>query len=164
MAKQKSSHAAAAAEIRKELKKHGIEARVRSESYSMGSSVRVRIFNQPPWVAKKIEAFANQYQYGHFDGMQDLYEYSNRRDDLPQVKFVFVDNEFSDEMREAAWKWYRETFAEAAEAPEDYKQAGSWHSGHEWGDSIIWRALSGAYIGGPEFWEKPTIRVELEAA
>jgi hypothetical protein len=30
------------------------------------------------------------YQYGHFNGMEDIYEYSSMIPDLPQVKFVQI--------------------------------------------------------------------------
>jgi len=168
MAKQKSIPAQAAAEIRKELKKHGIKARVRSESYSMGSSVNVDINNEPPGVAKRIEAFANQYQQGHFDGMQDLYEYSNSRDDLPQVKFVFVNNNFSDDMFEDAYQWLRDTMADYEDMPESYNDA---RDMQVWNNNVmqdVYRVLKGVYWNGRDggFWKakKPTVRVELEAA
>jgi hypothetical protein len=111
MARQLSNHAAAAAAIRAELKRHGIRARVTSESFSMGDAVRVRIQQDVlPAVREAIEAFAGQYQYGHFDGMQDLYEYSNRRDDLPQVKYVSVSVDYSDALIEAAKAYAGEAY------------------------------------------------------
>lgn len=103
MKKQISNHAAAAATIRKQLKVAGIKARVRASSYSGGSSVRVQILQDVlPATLHEIESYANQFQYGHFDGMQDLYEFSNRRSDIPQVKFVFVEVKYSDELRAQA--------------------------------------------------------------
>lgn len=96
-----STHAAAAKAIRTELKKNGIQARVTCKSYSGGDSVSVSINNQAPWVVAKIENFCNQYQMGHFNGMEDLYEYSNTSD-LPQVKFVFVNNNYSDDVKKEA--------------------------------------------------------------
>jgi hypothetical protein len=103
MTKTTSTHAAAAKAIRAELKKNGIKASVRSESYSMGNSVNVTI-NQDvtPTARKEIEAFCNRFQYGHFDGMTDCYEYSNSNKEIPQVKFVFVRVEYSDEIKQAA--------------------------------------------------------------
>jgi hypothetical protein len=40
-----------------------------------------------------------KYQYGHFDGMQDMYINSNSRDDLPQSKYVKTGRKMSDETR-----------------------------------------------------------------
>lgn len=99
----RTESAKAAAMIRKELKANGINAKVTSKNYSMGSSVNVRI-NQDitPAAKKEIETFCNKFQYGHFDGMQDLYEYSNSRDDLPQAKYVFLDVNYSDEIKAEA--------------------------------------------------------------
>lgn len=103
MSKQISNHAAAAKMIRAELKKNGIKARVRASSASMTSSVNVDILQDIlPATRDAIEAFANRFQYGHFDGMTDCYEYSNNRDDLPQVRFVFVSVDYSDKTRAEA--------------------------------------------------------------
>lgn len=101
--KQKSTHAAAAAQIRAEMKRLGLTGTVRSYSYSGGNSVHITVTCTGADMLEKfsaLETFASQYQYGHFDGMVDLYEYSNRRDDLPQVKFVIVSLEYPD----AIWR------------------------------------------------------------
>jgi hypothetical protein len=64
---------------------------VLSESFSMGNAVKVYYPNSlHPHEVKRAEAIAGTYQEGHFDGMTDCYEYSNCRDDLPQVKYVHV--------------------------------------------------------------------------
>lgn len=103
MSKQISNHAAAAKMIRTEIKKNGIKARVTATSYSGGSSVDVTILQDVlPATLKAITAFADRFQYGHFDGMTDCYEYSNRDENVPQVKFVFVRVEYSEELRTAA--------------------------------------------------------------
>lgn len=134
----KSNHAAAAQMIRAELKKHGIKATVKSDCYSGGNSVRVRIQQDVcPATRKAVTDFAEQFQYGHFDGMTDSYEYSNRRRDLPQVRFVFVEVDYSDEIIQAA-----KTYA---------------------GEDRFWQAISGVW---GEFWRqhKPRVRVAMEAA
>jgi hypothetical protein len=33
----------------------------------------------------------DKYQYGHFNGMEDIYEYSNNNDAIPQTKYLFVE-------------------------------------------------------------------------
>ena len=38
----------------------------------------------------KIDEIAMPYQYGHFNGMEDMYEISNVIEQLPQVMFVSV--------------------------------------------------------------------------
>ena len=105
MSKHISHHAAAAKAIRAELKKHGVAGTVRASSYSGGSSVTVTLTDELPATVDAVRAFAGQFQYGHFDGMTDGYEYSNSRDDIPQVRFVFVQNEISEARLASAWNY-----------------------------------------------------------
>jgi len=88
MKKALSSQAAAAAAIKAELKALFPETKfsVTSESFSMGDAVRVHWMDGPS--GRLVDLVVNKYEYGHFDGMTDMYEYSNRRDDIPQVKYV----------------------------------------------------------------------------
>ena len=154
MSKELSNHAHAAKLIRTELKKHGIKGRVRARSYAGGSSVDVYLTDELPATAKKVDEFASQFQYGHFDGMQDMYVISNRNTDLPQVQFVMVQNEFSDEMRQAAWDYARATYADAAEGPEDVREAHNFRVGEMWGDMFVNRILHGheRIYGAQTFW------------
>lgn len=86
--------AIAAKEIRTRLKAANIRARVKSSSFAGGNDVRVYLIGASPEVVKAAHEIADPFEYGHFDGMDDSYHYSNRRDDLPaQVKFVFVEND-----------------------------------------------------------------------
>jgi hypothetical protein len=144
----KSQVAQAAAMIRKHLKANNIDARVTSKSYSMGSSINVNI-NQDvvPAVREMIETYAKGFQYGHFDGMRDLYEYSNTNDEIPQAKFVFVHFNNSDELEAAArefmGRWKYETEYEL--------------------DRAVWSLLAGNGQSDlvAEFWktQKPRVRV-----
>lgn len=95
----KSTHAAAAQAIRQDLKKAwpGVRFRVRSDSFSMGNSVDVHWTDGP--TSADVNLIIGRYQYGHFDGMQDLYEYSNRRKDIPQAKYVSGSREMSADVR-----------------------------------------------------------------
>lgn len=94
--------AQAAKIIRKELKSNGVKARVTSKSYSMGSSIYVCLANPLPATMEKVKAFSKGFQYGHFDGMTDMYENSNYKEYLPQAKFVFVEAVYDDEIKQAA--------------------------------------------------------------
>jgi hypothetical protein len=98
--KTKSIHARAASEIRKELKKQfpGIKFTVRSESYSGGSSIRVRWEDGP--TIDSIDKIINKYQYGSFDGMTDMYNHDNVNNDISQVKYVFANRDLSDKTME----------------------------------------------------------------
>jgi hypothetical protein len=143
--KNLSDHAAAAAAIRAELKKHGIRASVRSDSYSMGSSINVKIKQDvSPAALEKIRAFCSQYQYGHFDGSIDLYEYSNSRDDIPQVSYVFVEVDYSDEIKQAA-----RDYIAGISGIESYER-----------DRYEWMALCGSW---GDFWRSRKPRVVLRA-
>jgi len=110
--KNTSNHAAAAKMIRAELKKNGIKASVRAKSYSGGSSITVDILEDiTPAAVKEISAFCDRFEMGSFNGMEDIYEYNNRNDDLPQVKFVFVNMDYSDELRAEARAYVEANYA-----------------------------------------------------
>lgn len=94
--KSKSVHAQCAAAIKAELKSIGVKASVKSSSFSMGNSVTVTVFDQTPRAIKEIKEICSKYEYGHFDGMTDSYKSDNRRDDIPQAKYVSVEHELTD--------------------------------------------------------------------
>ena len=154
----KSTHARAAAEIRAKLKANGIKASVRSESYSGGSSVRVYLTDPMPAVVNQVTEFAERYQYGSFDGMQDLYEYTNVNKDLPQVKYVFVECHYSDQLRQAAWDHIRDWYCLGDDVTTDANQAHKVRIDDVWGSCVIHRVLGGRECN---LWQqlKPRVRV-----
>ena len=92
--------AQAAKAIKQHLKANGIKASVKSSVFSMGDSVTVTIEQDLlPAAQKAVSAYCDQYQAGSFDGMIDLYEYNNSRNDIPQAKYVSVNFHFSDEIK-----------------------------------------------------------------
>ena len=94
---EKSPPAMAAAQIRKKLKEAGIPARVTSRSRGT-SSVDVVVADQAPEAAVEIERITAPYRLGHFDGMTDSYVVDNARKDIPQARYVHVQNRPSEEM------------------------------------------------------------------
>ena len=94
-----SNQAAAAAAIRAELKAAypHVKFSVTSEGFAGGDAVRIH------WVdgvtVDKVEAISGKYQYGHFNGMEDIYEYNNRREDIPQAKYISANRDISGEFR-----------------------------------------------------------------
>lgn len=88
----KTTAALAAQEIRKILKEAfpGVKFSVTSETYSMGNSIDIKWEGIP--TKAEVQPLVKQYEQGHFDGMTDSYEYSNYRKDIPQVKFLFLEN------------------------------------------------------------------------
>ncbi len=137
----KYEHSQAAALIRKELKAHGISAKVKSQSYSMGSSINVRLLNNPlPITVSKVTEAVAKYQYGH----------SNNRDDIPQAKHVFVEADYTDDFKQLAWDHIRNLLQGGEEAAESYKDANSIQLQGEWAGTWVHRVLSGSDF--PQFW------------
>lgn len=165
MEKKISNHAAAAKMIRQYMKANGFVGRVNAEAYSMGSSVRVYVQDLPPARLEELENYAGQFEYGHFDGMIDLYEYSNVREDIPQVRFVFVNNEISAEMRQRIWDFFRGYYNGMDDAPENAQDAGLYRNQNfqAYGNELIYRAFRGGYMQN-EFWNFVNGVVEEEAA
>jgi hypothetical protein len=89
--------AACAAAIRQELKEKypGVKFSVTSETFSMGNSVSVDWTDGPEY--EEIETIVEGYQYGHFDGMTDCYEYKkDRNDSKPSAKYTHTNKHFSE--------------------------------------------------------------------
>lgn len=154
MTKQLSRQAQVAKIMKQECRKLGIKCRAVSESFSMGNSVTVTVYDQPPEIMKKLKEIAAPYESGHFDGMTDMYEYSNSRDDIPQTKYLHVDNEVSDELRQAAWAFMREHIGEAASGPENYVDARNHRVSNYPADVMVHRFLNGSAFNdlSQEFW------------
>lgn len=100
--REQTEHAMAARAIRKDLKAAfpGVAFTVKSKSYSMGDHVRIDWTDGVP--AAAVDKIVSKYQKGSFDVMLDLYEYSNRRDDIPQTKHVLTYRSYSYAAREKA--------------------------------------------------------------
>lgn len=96
-----TTHAAAAKAIRNELKAifPTIKFSVTSESFSMGNAVRISWTDGA--TTEQVDKIVSKYQYGYFDGMNDLYECDNRRDDIPQAKYITTSRSFSEEAKRA---------------------------------------------------------------
>ena len=89
--KRRLSRAAlCSAHIKKTVKdRFGVVVRAKSSNFSGGNSVHVEVPRDvSESVFQQIESLVGEYQYGSFDGMTDSYEYSNNRDDIPQVKYT----------------------------------------------------------------------------
>lgn len=99
-AKEISSHASTAKAIRQELKNifPAVKFSVTSESFSMGDAVRIRWTDGP--TVEQVEKITGKYQYGTFNGMEDMYESTNCRDDIPQTKYVSTRRDFSEEAKQ----------------------------------------------------------------
>jgi hypothetical protein len=91
MAKQMSEAAQVAKEIRGILKAHGVKGSVRSSNYSGGNSIRVYLDEEigaEPYA--KIFFEADKFRAGHFNSMEDIYEY--RPMSGPSVDYIFFNS------------------------------------------------------------------------
>lgn len=137
----KTTHAAAAQAIRQDLKKAfpGVKFKVRSSSFSMGNSVDVDWIDGP--TRDEVNRIIGRYQYGHFDGMQDLYEYSNRRNDLPQAKFVSGNRSMSEAVRAELLDYVADRFFEPEER-EGITENTRMPNGNWWVQEQVWREFA----------------------
>lgn len=94
-----SSRIMATKNIRKELDKHfpGLMFSIKSESYSGGDSINVNWTDGA--TRDEVEKIAKKYQEGHFDGMNDIYEYGDRafNDLFGGVKYLFCNRSLTTE-------------------------------------------------------------------
>ena len=90
--------------IREELKKEfpAVKFSVKSSNFAGGDSVHIS-WNEGP-TSREVDVFTNKYQYGSFDGMTDMYNYSNTREDLPQSKYVSTRREISEEVNNVVFE------------------------------------------------------------
>lgn len=90
--KELSETAKCSKAIREELKKKfpGVKFKVNSGG---GSAINIYYVDGPSY--ESVDKIVGKYEMGHFDGMTDMYEYDNRREDIPQVKYIFITREIS---------------------------------------------------------------------
>lgn len=162
--KQPSTQALAAKAIKQYMKTNDIAGRVTSTSYAGGCSASAYVTDLPPDAYKKLCDFAKQYQYGSFNSMEDIYEYSNSRKDIPQVKYVFVNNLMSDELKQEIWEFILNTYSGMEGAPANASDAYNFRNNEfdEFGSQLIYRLFSGGY-NNDGFWKFYAI-VEKAAA
>ncbi len=92
--KELTQSAQAAKQIRQILKKAypTIKFSVRSRNFSMGDAVDISWKLGP--VTDEIDTLVRKFQYGDFNGMEDIYECTNSRDDIPQAKYIHCQREY----------------------------------------------------------------------
>lgn len=106
----KTTHAQASKMMKAELKKAYPETKfsVRSESFAGGNAIRIEWTEGPQ--EKDVKQITDKYQYGSFNGMIDCYEYTNSRDDIPQVKYVSTNRKITAETTAKAIKRINKDF------------------------------------------------------
>ncbi len=75
-----------------------IKFSVKTESYSGGCSINIKWTDGPN--ERQVKEITSKYQYGHFDGMNDIYEYTDEvwTDIFGGAKYVFENRIYSDEL------------------------------------------------------------------
>lgn len=111
MKRNLTSAAICAKEIRQFLKENFPKAKfnVRSENFAGGDSVHID-FTDSPYLYEEVREAVKKFQYGHFNGMTDSYEYDNAIEGITQVKFILVKRDFSDEVKQRITKELNERF------------------------------------------------------
>jgi uncharacterized membrane protein len=104
-----------AAKVAKLCRKH-LKARATSKNYAGGSSVTIRVRDISPREMRDIREYVSQYEMGYYDAMEDIYNYTNARGDIPQVSYVFIDNEMSEDLREFIRRYLKVRFSVRSEA------------------------------------------------
>jgi hypothetical protein len=110
----------------------------------MGNSVTVTVTDVPYPKLEEIRGKFAKYQYGSFNGMEDIYEMDNTRDDIPQTKYLSIDSNYTDELRQEAWEWFR-TNEQIEDAPENQADLNNYYE-DIWGRpgyEIVWRIIQG---------------------
>jgi hypothetical protein len=166
MEKKISRQAAAAKMIRQYMKENGIAGSVRSQGYSMGSSINVNVQDLNPMQYEALNSFGRQFEYGSFNGMEDIYEYNNVNDNIPQVSYVFVNNKMSDELGQSIYDFIKGRYVGMEDAPVSYKDSGNFYnkSFNDYASRLVYRLFSGGYNSNQYYESIGVIAVEQEAA
>ena len=165
MARQLSVQAQVAKIIRKELKKHGIKAKVRSDSGAMMTAVNINLEDEPPYVVKAVEDFAKKYKYGHFDSMQDMYIANNSKEEIPQVKYISVNVNYSRELKQQALDSITDYFGKPRMNLNEVN--GVTKIEDIYLNNLIYQVLRGSKVGVAtfiRFWEKPKVQATATLA
>jgi len=149
-----SEQAQIAKACRTYLKSIGVKGSCTSESFAGGTAVNVDMSDLNPKLHEEISTELGKYQIGHFDGMTDMYEYSNRNADIPQTKYLHINNSFSPELKQRAWEFIHATYADAKDLANTYSELSSNDRiGDEWATDFMWRYLNN-YSQSQEFWQR----------
>lgn len=162
MSKEISTQAQVAALIRKDLKELGLKnAKVHSTSFAGGNAVDVYVYNVNPKFLEKIESRYAKYEYGHFDGMTDSYNYDNVHKDIPQVKFLMVHNERTPDMLLEIHN-YRKKMYNVTTDEQCMREWNCWLSQLDWkvfNDKEFWKQAQNVFADfQPKFKQEPAMQ------
>lgn len=92
--------------IRQDLKALRIKASVKSSSGTWTDVVRIYLSNERPEVVDKVNKMVAKYKAGYFDGMNDIYEYTNNGD--MAVEYIFVENKIDEDIWDKAKRYLKD--------------------------------------------------------
>lgn len=133
----KTQSALCAKEIKKILtaKFPKIKFSVGSQNYAGGDSVNVSYNDGVP--TQEVEKWIKGFQYGHFDGMTDMYEYSNHVEGRPQTKYLFVSRHINPEFKQKIKEDIAKQFGIVNSEDEQ-----EWYNKfRSWSDQVVWKEL-----------------------
>ena len=64
-----------------------------SQSFAGGNSVDVYVSKGSDKAIEELKDFSKQFVYGKFDGMTDYYDITNWNENIPQTKYLFIQDE-----------------------------------------------------------------------
>ena len=132
-----SSHAKTAKAIRADLAKAypTVKFTVHANSFAGGDDVRVSWVDGP--TTDDVDKIIGKYEYGHYDGMHDIYEYDNSHPELPQVKYVMTSRGKSDETRALLIAEIEKDYGGTYSDNRDYSTGNGL-----WGSQLVWQMFS----------------------
>lgn len=111
--------------IKKFMNKAGIPCEVRSSRFSGGDSVDVETTDLKYETEKKLaELLEPFFSGGHFDGMNDIYEYAHGKDDRPTTKYFFYQNHLSEELENEIETYLKGVISNYN--PDDWQERNRW--------------------------------------
>lgn len=126
--------------IRSFMKKAGIDCTVSSSRFSGGDSVHVETTDLKYETEKKLEELLEPFfSGGHFDGMNDIYEYAHGKDDRPTTKYFFYQNHLSDGLKKEIEDYLKNNIDNLNF--DDWQERNHWinkaHEGNLWEDAPV---------------------------
>ena len=96
--------------IKQKGKELGLTLSANSKYYAGGNSVDVNITKGSDKAVQELSDFSSQFKYGSFDGMNDIYNYSNYRKDIPQTQYLFINDRRASEILEGIENYWDYSF------------------------------------------------------
>lgn len=127
-------------ELTKKLKALGFKG---FKICTQGHNLTVMLTDATPAQIKEVDAMADAYVYGYFDGMDDCYHYNPNRGPEAIFKYSQVENKFSAEMVEKARAFCKHHFG--VENDEQAREFGN--RGDYWDFDTFARCVLGGYRG-----------------